>query len=73
MAFTPYLVHLLILVGVYSLLAVSLNLVLGYTGLLSLGHIAFFGLGAYTSTLLNMAGVPYIISLLCAGIVAGIS
>lgn len=70
MALAPYLIHLAILVGIYSLLAVSLNVALGYTGLLNLGHIAFFGIGAYTSTLLNMAGVPYIIALFCAGLLA---
>jgi branched-chain amino acid transport system permease protein len=48
-----------ILVGIYGLLAISLNLLLGYTGQLSLGHAAFFGVGAYLSSLffLNL-GVP---------------
>ena len=44
-----YLFHLLIMAVIWSILATSLNLVLGYTGLLSLAHGAFFGLGAYTS------------------------
>jgi branched-chain amino acid transport system permease protein len=47
-----YLFHLLIMAVIWSILATSLNLVLGYTGLLSLAHGAFFGLGAYTSALL---------------------
>src|SRR5882757_1391614 len=34
--------------------AISLNLLLGYTGQLSLGHVAFFGIGAYTSALLSL-------------------
>ena len=67
-----YLVHLLILIGIYIILAVSLNLSLGYTGMLNLGHVALFGIGAYTSTLLNIAGVPFVISFLAAGIVASI-
>jgi branched-chain amino acid transport system permease protein len=47
-----YLFHLLIMAVIWSILATSLNIVLGYTGLLSLAHGAFFGLGAYTSALL---------------------
>ncbi len=47
-----YLFHLLIMAVIWSILATSLNLVLGYTGLLSLAHGAFFGLGAYCSALL---------------------
>ncbi|MDA3836873.1 MAG: branched-chain amino acid ABC transporter permease [Nanoarchaeota archaeon] len=66
-----YFIHILILVGIYSILSVSLNLALGYTGLLNLGHVAFFGVGAYVSALLNMVGVPFIISFLAAGVVAG--
>jgi branched-chain amino acid transport system permease protein len=40
-----------ILIGIYALLAISINLLLGYTGQLSLGHAAFFGVGAYVSSL----------------------
>ena len=39
--------------GIFAVLALSLNLLLGYTGQLSLGHAAFFGIGAYTSALLS--------------------
>ena len=65
-----YIIHLLILIGIYIILSISLNLALGYTGLLNLGHVALFGIGAYTSTLLTMNGVPFIISFLAAGLVA---
>ncbi|HLD12448.1 MAG TPA: branched-chain amino acid ABC transporter permease [Candidatus Nanoarchaeia archaeon] len=68
----PYIIHLLIFISIYTILTVSLNLTLGFTGMLNLGHIAFFGIGAYTSTLLVMNGVPYIIAFLAAGIIAGI-
>ena len=40
--------------GIFAILALSLNLLLGYTGQLSLGHAAFFGIGAYTSALLAL-------------------
>lgn len=42
-----YLLHVLILFSIYGILAVSLNLVVGYTGLLSIAHAAFYGIGAY--------------------------
>jgi branched-chain amino acid transport system permease protein len=46
-----YFLHVLIITGVFIIAAMSLNLLLGYTGQLSLGHIAFFGIGAYASSL----------------------
>ncbi len=46
-----YLIHLAILFGIYAILALSLNLVVGYTGLLSITHAAFYGIGAYTVAL----------------------
>ena len=39
--------------GIWAILAVSLNLVVGYTGLLSVGHIGFFGIGAYSVAILT--------------------
>jgi branched-chain amino acid transport system permease protein len=51
---SPYHLHVLIMAGVFSMLALSLNLLLGYTGQLSLGHAAFFGIGAYASALLTL-------------------
>ncbi|MBI4246827.1 MAG: branched-chain amino acid ABC transporter permease [Candidatus Rokubacteria bacterium] len=50
----PYYLHVLIMAGIFAVLAQSLNLLLGYTGQLSLGHAAFFGIGAYTSALLTL-------------------
>lgn len=47
-----YLVHILILIGIYGILGLALNLVVGYTGLLSLAQAAFYGIGAYTTALL---------------------
>ena len=46
-----YLLHVLITTGIFIIGAMSLNLLLGYTGQLSLGHVAFFGIGAYISAL----------------------
>jgi branched-chain amino acid transport system permease protein len=50
----PYHLHVLIMAGIFALLALSLNLLLGYTGQLSLGHAAFFGVGAYASALTTL-------------------
>ena len=59
-------------VAIAGLFALSLDLVLGYGGIVSLGHAAFFGLGAYTAGLLGKVGIPEpVIGLLIAGLVAG--
>lgn len=49
-----YYIHILISVGLYSILALSLNLVTGYAGQLSFCHVAFYGIGAYTGGLLML-------------------
>ena len=49
-----YILHVLIITGIFTIAAMSLNLLLGYTGQLSLGHVAFFGIGAYVSSLVSL-------------------
>src|SRR6185436_2573849 len=49
-----YVLHVLIMTGIFIIAAMSLNLLLGYTGQLSLGHVAFFGIGAYVSSLVSL-------------------
>lgn len=57
-----YLANLLVTIGVYAILTMSLDLLVGYTGLLSLGHAAFFGIGAYVAGLAAVAGVnPWLV------------
>lgn len=52
--------HILITAGINVILAVSLGIIMGYLGELSLGHGAFYGIGAYTSALLAMKlSVPF--------------
>jgi branched-chain amino acid transport system permease protein len=51
---SPYELHVLIMTGIFIIAAMSLNLLLGYTGQLSLGHVAFFGIGAYASSLVSL-------------------
>lgn len=49
-----YVLHVLVITGIFIIAAMSLNLLLGYTGQLSLGHVAFFGIGAYASALTSL-------------------
>jgi branched-chain amino acid transport system permease protein len=48
---TAYLSHFLVMVAIYSILALSLNLLIGYSGIFSLAHAAIYGIGAYASAL----------------------
>jgi len=65
--------HLWIMILIYIIFAMSLNLEVGYTGLFNFGHVAFFGVGAYTSALLTLHQVPFELALVAALIVAGFS
>lgn len=59
-----YLIHVMILVGIYFILSISLNLLIGYTGILSIVHAAFFGTGAYISALIALNfKVPYLLNI----------
>jgi len=71
---SPYHLHILIMAGIFAILALSLNLLLGYTGQLSLGHAAFFGIGAYTSALLALKlEWSFWLALPCAAVASGIA
>jgi branched-chain amino acid transport system permease protein len=51
--------HLMVLAGIYAILALGLSLFMGYAGQISLGHAAFFGIGAYTTAILTTRyGLP---------------
>jgi branched-chain amino acid transport system permease protein len=66
--------HLLNILGIYILLTTGLNLVLGVSGQISVGHAAFWGLGAYTSALLTVkVGLNFWIALLASGIVGAVT
>lgn len=62
--------HLLIIICFHAILALSLNLVTGFTGQLSLGHSAFVAAGAYTSALLTLNGLSFWVGAAAAGLVA---
>jgi branched-chain amino acid transport system permease protein len=68
--------HLVLIsqIMIVGLFALSLDLILGYAGIVSLGHAAFFGLGAYTAGLLSVHGWGEPVSgLLAAALVAGVA
>lgn len=69
-----YELHLLIVAAIFTILASGLSLIVGYAGLLSLGHAAFFGIGAYTSALLYLKyGVPMWGGLVAAAFVSAVA
>src|SRR3989338_502432 len=50
---SPYLLHLIVLIAIYGILAMALQFVMGYGGILQFGHVALFGIGAYASAILT--------------------
>lgn len=68
---SPLYTYLATDVAIWALFAISLNLLVGYTGLVSFGHAAYFGIGAYTCGLLmKEVGVAFPLAFLAAGVVA---
>jgi len=71
---SAYHLHVGSMAGIFTILALSLNLLLGYTGQLSLGHAAFFGIGAYTAALLALRlEWPFWLGLPAAAALAGVA
>lgn len=63
----PYVIRLSILSGIFIILSLSLNLLTGFSGQISLGHIAFYGIGAYTAAILaKNFGVNFLLCMLAA-------
>lgn len=68
-----YQVDVLNSIGLYALLALGLNLILGEAGLFNMGHAAFYAMGAYTAAILNTRyQVPILWTLPLSGLVAGL-
>lgn len=68
-----YLIHILILMSIYGILGLSLNLIVGYAGLLSITQAAFYGIGAYvTAILLTTTGINFFLSILIGMIITGV-
>lgn len=70
---SEYVLRILVMCFIYAILAASLNLLSGITGLISLGHAGFYAVGAYTSALFAIRlGWPVWTGLLLAAVVAGL-
>lgn len=68
---TPYILHVLNMIGIASIGAIGLNILIGFTGQISLGHGAFIGVGAYSAAVLSTTlNLPLFINLIMAGMVA---
>jgi len=62
-----------VLAGIYVMLGLSLNIIVGYAGLFQLGHAAFYGIGAYTAAILNLHfGIPIFVLMPVGAIAAGL-
>ena len=67
-----YILFIATLVAIYSILTITMNILVGYIGILYLAHPAVYGVGAYTFAILAKGGTNYFLALLAAGAVATI-
>jgi branched-chain amino acid transport system permease protein len=66
---SPFILYVLNTIGIYAIAAIGLNLLIGYTGQISLGHGAFFGVGAYTGAILAAkANLPFWVAVPAGGL-----
>ena len=72
--FGDYLVFVVSIICAYIIVAFGMNILCGYTGLISLGHQAFFGIGAYTVAILGskIPGFPFVVALFLGGSISGL-
>lgn len=68
-----YILHILVMIFIFTILGLSFNLILGYTGLIAMCHAAFFAIGAYTSALLGIHfGVNFLVGILAGMVITGL-
>jgi branched-chain amino acid transport system permease protein len=73
LVFKPYGLYVINHIGIAAIGAIGLNILIGYTGQISLGHGAFFGVGAYAAAILATAvGFPFWLSVICAGLITAL-
>jgi branched-chain amino acid transport system permease protein len=61
------------LIGITLIAATGLNILVGYCGQLSIGHVGFIAVGAYTSAILaSKLGLPFPVTFICSGLMAGL-
>lgn len=69
----PYYLHLVIVIAIYAIVLLGMDILVGQTGQVSLGHAAFFGIGAYAGGLLMMkANVPFAVALIAAAAITAV-
>ncbi|HBA86459.1 MAG TPA: branched-chain amino acid ABC transporter permease, partial [Geobacter sp.] len=69
----PYMMQILVNVGIAIVLALGLNVIVGLTGQLSLGHAAFMSIGAFTSAMITIkTGLPFSVNLMVTGVVTAV-
>lgn len=67
---SAYILYILNTIGIYAISVIGLNILIGYTGQISLGHGAFFGVGAYAAAALSTRlGVPFLLAVPAAGMI----
>ncbi len=68
-----YVLYVINHIGIAAIAAIGLNILIGYTGQISLGHGAFFGVGAYSAAILTtVVGFPFWLSILSAGLITAL-
>ena len=67
-----YVFDLIVFIGIFGIVALSLNLEFGFAGLANFGKVAFFLVGAYTYALLSQFGVPFYVCLIAGGLISAI-
>lgn len=67
-----YWLLVLTLIALTTVVCVGLNILIGLSGQISFGHVAFYAIGAYISALMLMADYPFIVSIACAAVVTAI-
>ena len=67
-----FLIHFLVMTGIFAIVALSLNFQVGLTGLSNFGQAAFMMVGAYTSALMYMAGIPFIFGVLAGMVISSL-
>lgn len=67
-----YVISILLIATIYAIFSLGLNLEWGFTGLINFGHVAFLAIGAYTTVILNIRGVPLLFSVLSGMALAGL-
>jgi len=68
----PFRIRVFTLGGIYAIATTGLTLFMGFTGQISIGQAAFFGIGAYTSAILSKAGLPFVLSLFASGFITAL-